>query len=109
MDQRDSAIAADMGRPIVAESVGLAEWRTERGLTWRELAEVIGAKTAGQAQAWAIGSAKPSAERIERIRIETGGRVDAYSMHQVRLKWERAHPRAIVDIAPRRKCMRRAA
>ena len=103
VDRRDSHTGAVTPSTLV-ESISLDAWRERQGLTWRELAERIGAKTAGQAQAWALGRVKPSARRIEAIRLATDGAVDAWSMHRVRLAWERENPRGLDDGAHPASC-----
>ena len=77
------------------EGVDLEAYREERGMTWAELAEMVGARYPRQARAWAKGIERPDAERQDWIVKVTGGRVSIYAMHLKRLAWERQRPRPI--------------
>ena len=84
----------------MSEDIDLEAFRVERGLTWKQLAELIGARNPGQAHVWALGKVRPGAQRLQQIAAATGGRVGVYAMHCKRLEWERAHPNLIEDVLP---------
>jgi len=86
----------------VVDGVGvdLETFRVERDLTYRELAEMVGARSPRQARGWAIGEEWPqTAAAIDRIVTGSDGRVSVFAMHQRRLEWERAHAPKFRDVA----------
>lgn len=77
-------------------AVDLDTYRKSHGLTWRQLAERIGAATETQARRWALGMEWPrDPERLEAICKACGHEVDVYSMHLRRLEWVRATRRPV--------------
>lgn len=81
-----------------AAGVSLDVFRRRRGLTWQDLAALIGATSARQARAWALGEERPNAMRIDFIQTATGGEVTVDAMYQVRLAYERRHAVAIEHV-----------
>lgn len=89
-------------RAAVVDGVGvdLETYRVGEDLTYRELAELVGAKSPRQVRGWAIGEEWPqSAVTLDRIVTATDGRVSIFAMHQRRLEWERAHAPKFRDVA----------
>jgi hypothetical protein len=89
----------DVTRPV--DETDLDTWRRTRGLTWSEIAGLIGASSPRQARAWGLGIERPSATQQARIAERTGGAVSVFVMHRVRLAWEREHRRPMGRV-PRR-------
>ena len=74
-------------------SMDLEEFRIDRGLSYEELARVIGLTQNRQAQAYALGETWPKTERLEIILKKTDGLVTILAMHQRRRKWLQANKR----------------
>ena len=67
----------------------LEQWRIARGLTYRQLAELLGIPSTSQAQRIALGHEAARTERVEIIRMVTDEQVSLFSMHQRRMAWLR--------------------
>ncbi len=72
---------------MVRLGIDLEQFRRERGLTYQQLADLLGIKQNRQAIAYARGETWPGTEMLEQIREKTGGAVDIFAMHQRRLRW----------------------
>lgn len=69
--------------------IDLEAYRIERGLSYRELAELIGASTPSRARAWALGLERPRDDQELEIERVTGGRVGIWAMREKRLAHRR--------------------
>lgn len=79
--------------------VDLETYRIEKGLTYRELADLIGASTPARARAWALGFDRPNDAQELVIERVTGGRVGVFAMREKRLQHRRdAEGRAARDL-----------
>ena len=65
--------------------VDLESFRQSRGMTYAELASLLGISQARQASAYARGEKWPRPELLQRIIDRTGGEVSVDAMHQTRL------------------------
>ena len=86
----------------------LESYKQAEGMTWHQVAMLIGATSPRQARAWALGSERPSSCRADHIETVTQGRVTVHAMHLRRLAWERANKRPVI-IGKMRRGKRRAA
>ena len=77
----------------IALSMNLEEYRLEKGLSYEELAELLGLTQNRQAQAYALGETWPKTERLEVILKKTEGLVTILAMHHRRRSWLRSNKR----------------
>lgn len=69
----------------------LEDYRNENGLTYEALAKLIAVSSARQAHRYAVGSAVPRTEIVERIIRATEGIVTPNDLHAARVAWLREH------------------
>ena len=63
----------------------LEEYRRTKGLTYWELAELLGLTQNRHAMRWALGESWPDADKLQRIVEATQGAVTVDAMHRRRL------------------------
>jgi len=73
----------------------LEQFRISRRLTWQQLSDLTGAKSASQARRYALGEQWPREDRLQQIIDACEGLVDVLSMHRRRMDWCRRHRRFI--------------
>lgn len=81
-----------------AADLDLEEFRRAQGLSYRQLAELLGSSHASKTRDWAIGAARPEADQMEYIVQRTGGVVTVDAMHRRRLQWLRENEKISVPL-----------
>lgn len=80
----------------------LETFRKQQGLTYVQLAALIGASSAGAARAYALGVTWPREARMDEILRRAEG-VDLHAMYERRRAWLRDNPRRSLDGKPKRR------
>lgn len=83
-------------------SMDLEQFRLEKGLTYDQLADLIGLTQNRQAQAYALGETWPKTERLDVILRKTDGLVTILAMHERRRRWLASHKRQRRALPPTR-------
>ena len=81
----------------------LVDWRKSLGLTLAEAAAAFGIADANPSrtlQRFETGERRPSAELAETILRESGGKVTAHDLHEVRLQWEKRNAASARAVQP---------
>ena len=74
----------------------LEQFRLDRGLSYRQLAALLGQTHASKTRGWALGAARLEADELECIIRVTGGAVTLEAMHRRRLHWLKERGRASI-------------
>jgi len=72
----------------------LEQYRQNHGLTYQQLADLLGVRQSKQAHAWALGTNWPLSERLQKILRKTKGEVTIEDMHARRMAFLQAESRA---------------